>query len=64
MKYGEQAKAAREIGIRKESLNAIIKGRAKPSLKLAIEIEKKLGIKVEDLLPEAGELIKMRKGEM
>ena len=44
-----QKEIAKEVGIQREYLNRIIKGKIKPSVSLAIRIARALGVAVEDI---------------
>lgn len=56
----KQKDVAKELRVTKEHLNSVLKKRTKPSVKLAIEIERIMGIRVEELIPEIQELFKLR----
>jgi len=47
-----QKELARVIGVTPQHLNAVLRGRVKPSLKLALLIEKHMNISVDRLIPE------------
>lgn len=47
-----QKELARTIGITPQHLNAVLKGRVRPSLKLALNIERAVGIPPEKFIPE------------
>jgi DNA-binding XRE family transcriptional regulator len=47
-----QKELAQELGVTPQHLNAVLKGRVRPSLKLAIRISQATGIPVKKLVPE------------
>ena len=50
-----QADLARELGVSRNSVNAIENGKYDPSLPLAFRIARLFGLKVEDIFEDGGE---------
>ena len=50
-----QRELARQLGITPQHLNAVLRGRCRPSLRLAVQIERLTGMPKERFLPELGE---------
>jgi transcriptional regulator with XRE-family HTH domain len=48
----KQKELAQELGITPQHLNAVLRGRVRPSLKLALRIERATGTPVETFIPE------------
>ena len=49
-----QKELAQELGVTPQHLNAVLKGRVRPSLKLAIRISRATGTPLKKLVPELG----------
>jgi transcriptional regulator with XRE-family HTH domain len=47
-----QKELANILKVSPQHLNAVIKGRVRPSLKLALRLEQETGIPIEKLIPE------------
>jgi transcriptional regulator with XRE-family HTH domain len=50
-----QRELARRLGITPQHLNAVLNGRCRPSLRLAVRIERLAGVPKERLIPELAE---------
>lgn len=47
-----QRECAKELRITHQHLNAVIRGRIRPSLKLALRIEDLMGVPIGEMIPE------------
>ncbi|WP_034622770.1 helix-turn-helix domain-containing protein [Desulfovermiculus halophilus] len=47
-----QKEFAKKLNVTPQHLNAVLKGRVRPSLKLALQIEALMGIPLESIIPE------------
>jgi transcriptional regulator with XRE-family HTH domain len=50
-----QRELARKLGVTPQHLNAVLNGRCRPSLRLAVRIERLAGVPKERLIPELAE---------
>lgn len=53
-----QSEIAKELGITRQYLNAILRGRMRPSLKIALKINQLLGVPLVSIRPDLKDVIK------
>jgi transcriptional regulator with XRE-family HTH domain len=52
VRMSKQKEYAKKMNVTPQHLNAVLKGRVRPSLKLALQIEQLMGIPLDTLIPE------------